>query len=49
MSERDRLFLVEIMESAAAIERHVSGMDEADYLSDGKTQDAVAMRIMQIG
>lgn len=49
MSERDRLYLVEILEAATAIRSHIAGLDKDDYLADLKTRDAVSMRLLQLG
>lgn len=48
-SDRDRLALIEILESAYAIELYLNGFDEPTFLADRRTCDAVAMHVLVIG
>lgn len=47
--DRDRLALIEIVESSGAIRGYLSGFDEARFLADRRTCDAVAMHVLVIG
>lgn len=46
--ERDQDLARNIVEAFGIIERYVESMSEAEFKGDGKTQDAVAMRLQQI-
>ena len=50
MSERDAEVLLEdILQAMSKIERYCSGMDQASFLADDKTADAVVRNIGIIG
>jgi uncharacterized protein with HEPN domain len=43
--DRDRLALTEIVEAADLVRTYITGMDEALFLADRKTCDAVSMQV----
>ena len=49
MSKDPQVFIEHILESIAAIEEYVDGMDESTFLESKKEQDAVMKRIENIG
>lgn len=49
MSRDVRVYLLDILERCERIERHVGGLDEADWPKDERTQDAVLRNLEVIG
>ena len=49
MQDRQAAYLLDILQSAEAIENYIAGMSRDDFLRDRKTQDAVLRRLMVIG
>lgn len=45
----DRVYLEQILDSVGKIRQFVSGMDQAAFLKDQKTQSAVIMQLALIG
>ena len=45
----DRVYLLQILESIGKIRQFVSGIDQAAFLKDQKTQSAVIMQLALIG
>lgn len=48
-ADNDRVALIEIVDSARAIDGYLSGFDEAAFLADRRTCDAVTMHVLVIG
>lgn len=50
-AKADRVFddLVHMLEALRRIERYTAGMDEAAFLADGRTQDAVIRNLEVVG
>jgi len=49
MKRQYTLFIKDIFDAITKIEEYTKGMKQKDFLRDGKTQSAVAWKVMAIG